>query len=543
MATIEVSKAELTRLLKREIRLDFLVNRIEMLGMPVEKIEQDKITLDISPNRPDFLSQYGIARGLRNFLGIKKGLVNYEIKKSDYKVIVDPSLTNIRPFTACCIIKNLDFTDEKIRDVIQFQEKLHATLCRNRKKAAIGVYPLEKIKLPIHFKAMNKEDIRFVPLDFGAEMNASEILKETDAGKKYWELLKDYKQYPVFIDSNNKILSMPPIINSNTTGKITSKTKDVFIEVSGFDLSFLNQVLNILVTTMTEMGGKIYTTNVSYSGKIYIMPNLMPSKMKLNSGYANKLLGLNLKENEIKNLLEKMGFSYSKGIVLIPAYRIDILHQFDLMEDIAIAYGYENFNPATESFYSIAEENKIEILKDKLRDLLIGMGFLEVNMPHLTNKENQNEKTNHSQELISLKNSVNQEYNVLRGWLVPGLMEVTSNNKHNEYPQKIFEIGTVFKKEEHVNFAALITHSKANLTEMKQVVDYILKTLNIKYEIKEKDQEICFIPGRVAKIVFRGKEIGYFGEINPSVLEKWNLELPVAACEINFSELFKIIGI
>ncbi|MEK6973675.1 MAG: phenylalanine--tRNA ligase subunit beta [Nanoarchaeota archaeon] len=546
MASVEVSKTELSRLIKRDIRLDYLVNRIGMLGMPVENVKEDNLALEVFPNRPDYLSQYGIARALRGFLGIKKGLVNYETRKSGYKVIVDSNLKNIRPFTSCCVIKNIKFSDEKIRDIIQFQEKLHITLCRNRRKAAIGIYPLDKIKFPIRFMAIAREAIKFKPLEHGTELSADEILKDIDAGKKYGHLINNLKFYPVFIDAKDNILSMPPVINSDSVGKITSKTTDVFIEVSGFDLNFLNQVLNIIATNMAEMGGKIYSVNAVYSGKGHLMPDLTPSKMKININYVNKLLGLRLKETQLKGFLEKMGYSYSRGIVSIPAYRQDILHEFDLVEDIAIAYGYENFSPLLDSFYSIAEEDKIEIFKEKMNDLLIGLEFIEVSMPHLSNKSSLNEKMNTGKGLIALKNSVNQEYNVLRNWLLPGLMEILSSNKHNEYPQKIFEIGTVFLQKNHeekISFGGLISHSKANFTEAKQVIDCLLTTLNIKYEIKESDDEMCFIPGRAAKIMAKGKELGFLGEINPEVLEKWNLEQPTAGFEINFGELVEIIKI
>src|SRR3989344_8552537 len=172
MATIEISKKELETLLGKKLSLDIIKERIEMLGLPIENIEDDKIFVEVFPNRPDLLSQYGIVRALRSFIGVKKGLSTYHIKKSGLKVVVDNNLKAIRPFTACCIVKNLNFDDEKIRDIIQFQEKLHVTICRNRKKGAIGIYPLEKIKFPIHFKAMPKEEIKFTPLGFGAEMNA-----------------------------------------------------------------------------------------------------------------------------------------------------------------------------------------------------------------------------------------------------------------------------------------------------------------------------------------------------------------------------------
>lgn len=538
MANIEISKKEINRLLKKEYTTESLVKTIEMLGIPVDSVEQDKMLLEINPNRPDFLSQYGIARALKSFLGTKKGFIDYESKKSDYKVIIDPKLKLIRPYTACCVVKNIDFDDQKIKDIIQFQEKLHVTLCRNRKKAAIGIYPLDKIKFPVYFKAMNPEDIKFQPLDYGEKLDGNKILSENETGKKYADLLKDFKQFPVFIDSNKNIMSMPPIINSDSIGKITTKTKDVFIEVSGFDIDFLKQVLNLIATDLADMGGTIYSVEVSAYAKKLKLPELTTNKMKVDINYSNKLLGITLKETEVKLLLEKMGFDYNKGIVIVPCYRLDVIHQFDLVEDIAIAYGYDNFEPKLESFYSTAEETKDSKLIDKLKDLMIGHGFLEVSMPHLTNNNKMNAKMNTSIPYVNLKNSINQDYNILRSWLIPGLMEIIGANKHNEYPQDLFEIGKIFSKDgEEMILSGVIAHGKANFTEAKQLMEFLLKTLKVDYQIRERKDPLCFIEGRVAQIMVSGKEIGYFGEIYPSVLSNWQIEVPVAAFEIEFNQL------
>ena len=389
---------------------------------------------------------------------------------------------------------------------------------------------------------MNPEDIIFQPLDYGAKLDANKILTENETGKKYADLLTDLKQYPVFIDSDKNIMSMPPIINSDSVGKITNKTKDVFVEVSGFDLDFLKQVLNLVATDLVDIGGAIYSVEVSAYTKKFKMPDLSNNTIKLDINYANKLLGITLKDTEIKLLLEKMGFSYSKGSVTIPCYRLDVIHQFDLVEDIAIAYGYDKFEPILQSFYSMAEETKDSKFIDKLKDLMIGHGFLEVSMPHLTNNDKMNIKMNTSIPYVSLKNSINQDYNILRSWLIPGLMEIIGSNKHNEYPQDLFEIGTVFDKEgEEINLSGVIAHGKANFTEVKQLMEYLFKTLKINYQIKEMKDSLCFIEGRVAKIIVDEKEIGYFGEVYPSVLSNWQIEVPVAAFEIDFNQLKKLL--
>jgi len=292
------------------------------------------------------------------------------------------------------------------------------------------------------------------------------------------------------------------------------------------------------------MDGTIYSMDLKYGNKTVTTPNLSPTKMKINLDYVNKILGLNLTEKDIKKYLEKMGYDYKNKIVSIPSYRTDILHQIDLIEDIAIAYGYENFKQEIPKVATIGQESKISILKNKIAELLTGLTLTEVSTYALSNNYTQNKYMNTKLDLIHLKNSVSSDYNVLRTWLVPSLLEVLKNNKHNEYPQIIFEMATIFKKgssdthtEENERLCVLLHNKTTNFTEIKQVLDYLFKSLNLKYTIKETEHP-SFIPGRVARVSCNGKEVAYIGEIHPKVLKNFDLELPVAALELNLTELF-----
>jgi len=304
----------------------------------------------------------------------------------------------------------------------------------------------------------------------------------------------------------------------------------------------------MIVCALYEMGGKIYSMDLLYAGKKYITPNLKPEEMRVDISYINKQLGLSLKESEIKKLFERMGYEYTNKKVLIPAYRADIIHQVDLSEDVAIAYGYENFKAVIPHVATTAEENKFEIFKSKIAHLLVGLNFLETNTYNLTNEELQCKKMNTEISLISLANSISSDYNILRAWVIPSMVEVLSNNKHHEYPQKIFTIGTVFKKnskfetniEENERLAVTIASEKTDYTEIRQIIDYIFKNIDIKYDVNEADHS-SFIPGRVARISVKGKNLAYVGEINPKVLQNWELENPVTAFELNLTELFEII--
>jgi phenylalanyl-tRNA synthetase beta chain len=518
--------------------------KIALLGTPIEKLTKDELQIEVFPNRPDLLSYHGFKRAFLAFLDKKTGVQKYKINKSSFKAIVDSSLKEIRPYTACAVLKGIKLDSEKIKELIEIQEKLHATLGRKRKKLAIGIYPLEKIKFPVTFKAIEPDKIKFMPLDSEREMSGLEILQRHPTGREYAPLLAGKARFPIFIDSENKILSMPPVINSHDTGRVTEKTKDMFIECSGFNLNVLSKCLNILVASLVDMGGEVYEIEVEYGREKKIFPNFETEKMKINIENANKILGLSLKENDIKKLLEKMGYNYNKSIVEIAPWRVDILHEVDIIEDIAIAYGYDKFVPEIPEISTIGQEDPKETIKRKLSEILTGLNILEVSNYHLTTKKDQFEKMGLKESpCIELENS-KTDYNILRDNLTHYLLKLFSENVKNDFPQKIFEIGKVFYLKEnypHEKENIALAISPGNFTEIKQIMDYMFKMLglNVKFE-ESKESPSHFINGRVAEILLNNKKIGFIGEIHPRILRNWKIRMPVALFEISFDEISEV---
>src|SRR3990167_9730816 len=309
MPTVTLNRNVVESLIGKRTPIEKLRDRISMLGTDLESISDTEIVVEIFPNRPDMLCEQGFARALSSFLNIKTGLKNYTVQKSGYFCKVEKTL-EVWPYTVNAIVKNLKFNNERIREIMQLQEKLGTTLTRNRRKGGIGIYPLDKIKFPIRFTTMKLKDIKFKPLESDKEMNGLEIINDHPTGKKYGYILAKEKEHPVFIDFNNNIMSIPPIINSHDTGRINESTKDVFIECSGPDLNTLNAALNIIVTSLADMNGEIYSLEIIYKNKKLVTPNLEPFLMNLDIKYINKMLDLDLKDSDIKKYLQMMGLDY-----------------------------------------------------------------------------------------------------------------------------------------------------------------------------------------------------------------------------------------
>jgi phenylalanyl-tRNA synthetase beta chain len=523
--------------------------KIALFGTPLESVDEKEIELEIFPNRPDMLSYHGFKRAFTAFLGRKKGLKKYKLKspEKEYYVQIDSSVRDVRPHTVCAIVKNLKLNDEKIKEIIEVQEKLHSTIGRKRRKIALGIYPLEKIKLPIKYTAMEPDIIKFQPLESPKEMSGLEILQRHPAGKEYAHLLKGKMKFPVFLDSKNNFLSMPPIINSELTGRVNEKTKEIFIECSGFDLKTLKKCLSILVTMFSDMGGKIYQMKIK-SKDTQITPNLSTEKMNISLENTNKLLGLELTEKGIKDLLEKMGHNYnsSKKEVEIASWRTDILHEVDLIEEVAIAYGYENFEPEIPSISNIGKKDKKNIIKSKVADILSGLGYLEVSNLHLTPKQDQFEKMGvpEKQEEGYLKVLDSKtENDILRKDLSHMIMKTFSRNIDSEYPQKIFELGKVFRKKN----SKIIEEEKlalgsapGNFTELRQALEYLEKMLGVQFKIKEAEKiPSHLIDGRTGDIFLENKKIGQIGEVHPKIIRNWKIKMPISLLEIDLKDIFK----
>jgi len=553
MPIITVDRKDFCELIGKDIPMNIIEERLPMIGVSWDGKEKDEFSVDVTPNRPDMLSVEGLARAFSSFMNIKTSLIQYKAEKSIYLVKVDASTRPIRPYIVCAAVTGISMTDEFIKSLMQIQEKLHITHCRKRRKAAIGVHDLDKVKFPLNY-TVRDPSYKFIPLREHKEMTLDNILRHHPKGKDYGWVLKGKEKYPILMDADNKVMAMPPIINSIHTA-VEEKTKNLFIDVTGTDERTINEILNIVVTSLAERKGKIHSVKIKYPQGEIETPNLKTRMMNLEPAYVNILLGLKLTNYEMIEYLQKMGFDAVEVgkenlEVIIPCYRTDIMHAMDFVEDIAIAYGYDRFEPEIPIISTIGEEDKLEIFSKRLRDLLVGFGLQEVVTFMLTNKENSFKKMKmEEKDVIETVNPKTQEYTIMRSWMLPSLMEVLWRNRHREYPQNIFEVGDVIELDPHSETGAktmrrldvVLCHSKANFSEIKSLVESILSNLGIKkYEIEESKLP-CFIPGRAAKLVINGRDLGRFGEIHPGVISNWELEMPAAACEICVDLLFELI--
>jgi phenylalanyl-tRNA synthetase beta chain len=533
----------INKILGKKIPKAKIVDTLPFIGLDIEEETSDHINVEYSPNRPDYSTDYGIIAGLQGLLEIKLGMPRLKIKTGRNVIKCDASVSKVRPYVTAIEARNGILNDETIRQIITMQEDLHNGLGRRRKKTSIGIHDLDKIKFPLYYKTVAK-NYSFVPLESDVSMTVKEILEKTETGKKYGHILEGKDKVPIIIDSTGNTISFPPIINGKLT-EINNKTRNLLVEVTATDKNAAEGVLAVLANALQIAGFQLFSVKIT--GANNSTPSLKPRDLTLEPDLVHKTLGIDISDSlMIKSLKKSRLDARMKGkkiVCTIPRYRTDIFGVMDLVEEVALGYGIQNLVPTIPESVSAGERNGITKSLETIRSLMVGLGYTEVMNFELTGKEILYEKTNlDSSKIISVADSKSQEHIILRDVLLPGMMEVLSRNIHESYPQKIFEIGTVFEKDspikEVVHLACLDAHKDANFTEVKSVLQSLLKTgFNLTCEtIPQK--EPMFVDGRTGSIAISGKKLGTIGEVDPTIADNFKLRTPVSGFEMKLTDLF-----
>jgi len=563
MPTIDVECAELERLLgwtwqgdmeKLDWVLAFVKGEVKLYDE-----QEGVVSVELKDtNRPDLWGVEGLAQALRGFLKLEKGLRRYDAGAPILEVHVDAQLKAIRPYICCSVVKGVKLTDAVIRGLMHLQDKLDQTYGRNRQKTSIGIYDFDLISPPLSYAVTKPSAISFVPLGFEEQMNLAEILERHPKGVEYGHIVKGHSVYPILLDAERKVLSFPPVINSNDLGRVTDETRNLLVEVTGTAHQTVLNTLNLVTLALIDRGGKAYAAAVRYPDDAFyasrqvVTPDFSNKKMELSVGYANKVLGLQLSAERMAELLLTAGFGVEKVSgdcvsVLVPCYRVDVMHQVDLVEDIAIAYGYNEIEPLWRELPTTGGVRPEQRLLDVAREFMVGLGFQEVLTYTLTSPESLFDKMNREKtRIVEVANPKVVTMSCLRNGLLPSLMEFLGNNQSVEFPQKIFELGKVTlldgtretRTRDEEWLAAATTHPTASFTEIKSALDAFFMNLGVEWQIKETVHP-SFIEGRVGTATVDGVDVGVLGEVNPQVLEVWKLENPVAAFEINVQKIIE----
>jgi len=511
-----------------------ILEKVPLIGSDIERLEEDHADVEFFPDRPDLFSPEGVARAMRGYLGIETGLPSYPVKPSGISFTIDPKLANIRPVLSAAVIRGVSFDDESIQSIMSLQESLHWAVGRGRSKVAIGIHDLDTVRPPFRYIASPRTRA-FVPLDYTEWMSMEEILEKHPKGRDYAKIVKDFPLFPLIIDSHDHVLSFPPIINGERT-RVTIDTKNILLDTTGTDRRAVSVAVNIICTAMAEAGATIESVEIEGAQT----PTLAPAERTVSVKECSRLLGVDLTTSSMVELLKRMRFGAEPAgadrvKVKVPCYRADIMHDWDLFEDVGIAYGYDKLESLPPKTSTVGKPHPVQVVMVLAREAFTGLGYLEVMPFTLTSEEIMYARMQRPETkgVLHVMHPITIENTVVRTELLPLLLEFLTINRHRELPQRLFTIGDVVVDcRTHQQAAGVSTHPDADFSEAYASADAVLHELSVDYTVKES-ADPAFIDGRRGDIIVTGKRIGIFGEIHPAVLTAFELEHPVAAFEFD----------
>lgn len=450
----------------------------------------------------------------------------------------------------------------------------------------------------------NPDEIKFAPLNRDTEHTATELMTIFEQDRhlnKYLHIIRDAPAYPIIYDKNDKVLSMPPIINSQHSKIIPGKTKNIFVDVTATDKTKLDIVVMLMATMFAEYCAvpfEIEPVLIHYpDGTTALTPNIAPRKTTASHKYLNEATGLNLSREETCKLLTKMSLaarpSASDPDVLdvdIPCTRSDILHECDIMEDYAIAFGYNNLPTSLPTTSTVAKPYAVNKLGDVLRKECAQAGWVEA-LPYILCSHDENfawlNRPDPGKTAVALANPKSIEFQVVRTSLLPGLLKTVRENKALPLPLKVFEVSDIALQApeaerrscNHRRLGAVYVDRKAGFEVVHGLLDRIMQILAIPFiERAESDKEhgyyiaeatdSTFMPGRAATVFYRPKpkaaaaagsaletvagalkgalpgaaaardiKLGSLGILHPTVLANFELTRPASALEIDVEPL------
>ncbi|WP_131159414.1 phenylalanine--tRNA ligase subunit beta [Aeropyrum pernix] len=513
------------------------------LKCEVEEPEEGVLEVEVNPDRPDMYIGEGIARAVKGIAGVEEGWDPPELADTPLSLRVER--VPQRPYIAAAVVYGVNVDELFLEELIQFQEKLHDSLGRRRAKIAIGFHDLAKLpSASVEYRLMTL-DTRMKPLGYGgSEMSFREFLLADEKGSLYGGLATKDNSHP-FLLSGGEVIAAPPVINSEIT-RVEPGTRDLFIDVTGTSAELVAKTLDIIVASLAEReGARVGRVRLEGPGAVWAStPLLSEAAARLDPGTVSKALGVNLTPEEAALHLRRMRHNASPagGLVnvRVPPFRVDILGEVDLVEDIAISIGYEALGPRWPGKFHGGSLRWETHVYRAVKDLLVGLGFTEVLQLVLTSPRLV-EAAGFSSVAVEVLNPVQQEYSVLRPTLLITLLQTLRENQHRRKPVKVFEAGSAVYLEDgeprdEEKLALGVLDEEAGFEDVQAPLYAVLRIMGVDFEVEEASHPV-FMEGRTAVVKVGGERLGYIGEVKPEVLEAFGLEYPVAAAEISLEVL------
>jgi len=587
MPTVDVDPDELRELTGHADKDDDEL-REDLFGLGLEfegHSDDGDFELEFAPDRLDRLSVEGIARSLRYQYGDDRGVYLPSVNDAAWTIEVDSGVPDERPYVTGAVVRGLELDESSLDSLIQLQEKLHATMGRQRAKGAIGVHDLTMLKgasatdegdKSVRYTGIEADGDRFVPLEGETDMTPNEVLADHHIGTDYADLVSEYERMPAIYDDVG-LFSFPPVVNGRRT-EVSTDSRDLFIEMTGTDQWTVDHMLNIVCYALDARGGQIEAVDVQYAdgaageyaGRTLERPDFATKTKTVDHTDVESMLGVDLDGEQLVDLVERAGLEVASlnGAdaeedplsyeIEIPPYRVDVLHPVDVIDDIGRAYGFNDLEPRYPDVSTVGGRHERSRLERAARETLVGLGFEDLLNFHLISQRANYDRLGIAPESESdrdrdvfgggdpavIQEPYSEDYEIVRTWALPSIMLVLENNTHRAYPQDLSEIGfSAYRDDEEATevaerrtVAGALARHDASYEDAKARLQALCRAFDVDLQTPPTDHP-TFIDGRTAAVVIDGEEVGVVGEVHPRILVEHDLEVPVVAFEFRLDAL------
>ncbi|MEI6846633.1 MAG: phenylalanine--tRNA ligase subunit beta [Chlorobiaceae bacterium] len=428
------------------------------IGDPFARYLDGDVVLDIAvtPNRPDVLSHLGVARELAG-----REEIHYPDRKavafSTSGPLVDVQDASACPYYAGVVIRGITVTESPE----WLRRKLERIGLRPKNNIVdITNYILHGLGQPLH------------AFDFG-KLAGGRVVVRSDMRSEFAAINQEVCQVepgmPVICDAEKPVALAG--VMGGLDSAVSDSTTDILLEAAYFTPSIIRKSAKkagISSDSSYRFERGVDQNNVKRAAESAVALILKlagghievaqecgtvkggPRMVTLRSARVNALLGSTIDAAEMVDMLEKIGFSIDKTAedaitFQVPSFRVDVLEEIDLVEEVARLYGYDNIQPAAQLQTIYPQSRKQpEFFPDFLRSIMVALNFREILTNPLVKKE---EAELFSEQLVGVLNPISEGLEVLCPGLLPGFLKVISHNiRHGNKDLKLFEVARGFRR-------------------------------------------------------------------------------------------------
>lgn len=537
------------------------------LGQDVKNVigfNDTVIDFEITPNRPDCLSVIGLARETSATLGRPLNLHTPKVKGDakfplDLKISVEDK--KLCPYYSARIVSDVNL-------------KPSPAWMRERLRA-MGVRPINNIV----------DITNYVMLEYGQPLHAFDL--NTISGNKINVRLafddekivtldgveRNLSKNDLIIADSEKPLAIAGVMGGENSG-INENTKEIVFESANFfgpyvrvsskkfnlrsessarfekglDPNLCSIALDRACELVEELGaGKV-------TEKVFVVDSVNKKQVKipLDCEFINRFLNINLSKEEMVEILSKIDCKVINDEVVVPSYRSDLKLKNDIAEEIARFYGYNKILSTPLKGSMNGGLSRKQKFKEKVKSTMMALGLSEIMTYSFVSPKSYDklliEPESNLRDYIEIKNPLGEDTSVMKTVAISTMLETLSRNfNYKNQNVKLFEIAKEYFKRDEDSLAdepeklvAGLYGEDVDFFYVKGVVEELLNVLKIRnYDVMYCDSVPYYHPGRCAEISFNEKILGIVGEINPLVLENYEIKKRTYAFEFCIDDLFE----